>query len=81
MLFNGAKLKNFTFAPWGDQRVFTVKFLSEKKIIIKQQSGFRANRQTKDNLIYITQKAHEAILKGNKLCAILFDIKGAFDKV
>ena len=57
------------------------KFLKENNIIIKQQSGFRANRQTKDNLIFITQKAHEAILKGNKLCAILFDIKGAFDKV
>jgi hypothetical protein len=24
MLFNGAKVKNFTLAPWGDQRVFTV---------------------------------------------------------
>jgi hypothetical protein len=24
MLFDGAKVKNITFAPWGDQRVFTV---------------------------------------------------------
>ena len=34
--------------------------LKKNKIIIKQQSGFRQNRQTKDNLFFLAQKAIES---------------------
>jgi hypothetical protein len=56
-------------------------FLDENKIIIKQQSGFRKERQTKDNLIFLAQKAIEATNKKFKSIAIFFDIQSAFDKV
>ena len=36
-------------------------FLEKNKIIIKQQSGFRQKRQTKDNIFHLTQKAIETI--------------------
>ena len=57
------------------------KILDSKNIIIKQQSGFRANRQTKDNLVFMTQKISEKLIKSQKACVILFDIQDAFDKV
>jgi hypothetical protein len=56
-------------------------FLKKNKIIIKQQSGFRQNRQTKDNLIFLTQKAIEATNKKFRAISIFFDIQAAFDKV
>ena len=56
-------------------------FLTKNRIIIKQQSGFRQHRSTKDNLIYITQKVQECFNKGHKLHAIFFDVASAFDKV
>jgi hypothetical protein len=56
-------------------------FLKMKKIIIKQQSGFRECRQTKDNICFITQKTIEQFNRGKKVCAIFFDIASAFDKV
>ena len=31
--------------------------LDKNKITIKQQSGFRQKRQTKDNIFFLTQKA------------------------
>ena len=55
-------------------------FLKENKIIIKQQSGFRERRQTKDNICFITQKAIEQFNRGKKVCAIFFDIGSAVDK-
>ena len=39
------------------------KHLVENKIIIKQQSGFRSFRQTKDNILCICQRNMEAINK------------------
>ncbi len=66
------------------ERIISVRlwdFLKEKKIIISCQSGFRQNRQTKDNIFHLTQKATEALNRSNKLCAIFFDIAAAFDKV
>jgi hypothetical protein len=36
-------------------------FLVKNKLIIKEQSGFRKNRSTKDNLVYLTQKIAEAL--------------------
>ncbi len=55
--------------------------LSKNKIIVKQQSGFRAHRQTKDNLFYLCQKNIEAFNRKMKNCVIFFDISKAFDKV
>jgi hypothetical protein len=55
--------------------------LSEKKIIINQQSGFRTHRQTKDNIFYIIQKIIESFNRKKSVCANFFDIAAAFDKV
>jgi hypothetical protein len=49
-------------------------FLDKNKIIIKQQSGFRQKRQTKDNIFFLTQKATETLNRGKKMCTIFFDI-------
>jgi hypothetical protein len=56
-------------------------FLEKNNIIIKQQSGFRSERQTRDNIFSLTQKALESMNRGEKLCSIFFDIASAFDKV
>ena len=37
--------------------------LKKEKIIIKQQSGFPAHRQTKDNLIFMIQKIKESFVR------------------
>jgi hypothetical protein len=51
------------------------------KLIVKKQSGFRAKRQTKDNIISICQRNPEAFNRKKKSCVIFFDISKAFDKV
>ena len=56
------------------------KFL-EDNIIIKQQSGFRNNRQTKDNICFMTQKIKDQFNRKKKASGIFFDIASAFDKV
>ena len=56
-------------------------FLDKNKLILKQQSGFRKNRQTRDNIFHITQKIIESFNRKKKVCAIFFDIASAFDKV
>ena len=56
-------------------------FLDLNKILIKQQSGFRNNRQTKDNLVFMSQKIQEAFGNKQKVCCVFFDIQAAFDKV
>ena len=56
-------------------------FLKDKNILIKQQSGFRDNRQTKDNLYFMSQKILQAFGNHEKVCCIFFDIQAAFDKV
>lgn len=55
--------------------------LTANKIIINQQSGFRKQRQTKDNLFFLIQKALESTNRKFKAIAIFFDIQQAFDKV
>ena len=57
------------------------KHLDQNNILIKQQSGFRRGRQTRDNLIFLTQKVQEAFNKGEKVLSIYFDVAAAFDKV
>lgn len=58
-------------------------FLDNNNILSKFQSGFRAKRQTTDNMVYFIQKVKEAKLvnKRNKACGVVFDIAKAFDKV
>ena len=55
--------------------------LKEKKIIVKQQSGFRSHRQTKDNFFSICQRNIELFNKRKSNCVIFFDISKAFDKI
>ena len=66
------------------ERVIYIKIqehLKANNIIVKQQSGFRAHRQTKDNLFNLIQKNFEAFNKKMKNCVVFFDISKAFDKV
>ena len=58
-------------------------FLDRNNILTKYQSGFRAKRQTTDNMVYFTEKVKEKKLedKRNKTCGVVFDIAKAFDKV
>ena len=55
--------------------------LREKNIIIKMQSGFRNSRQTKDNILFLSQKVKEQINKSGEMLSLFFDIASAFDKV
>ena len=66
------------------ERVILIKIqehLKANNIKVKQQSGFRAHRQTKDNLFNLIQKNFEAFNKKMKNCVVFFDISKAFDKV
>ena len=56
-------------------------FLKLNNIIINNQSGFRKNRQTKDNLLYTIQNAQEGFNCEEKTLTIFFDVAAAFDKV
>ena len=55
--------------------------LNDNNIIIAAQSGFRNYRQTKDNIIFLSQKVQESFIEKRKTLAIFFDIESAFDKV
>ena len=55
--------------------------LKKHKIILKQQSGFKAHRQTKDNLVFLIQKIQESFVRKKKVMSFFFDISQAFDKV
>ena len=57
------------------------KFMTKNKILIKEQAGFRKGRQTRDNLVFLTQKVGEALDEKSKLLCITFDIESDFDKV
>jgi hypothetical protein len=59
----------------------TKEFMEKNNIIIKQQSGFRNKRQTRDNIFYLTPKATISINRKKNMCIIFFDIASAFDKV
>jgi hypothetical protein len=63
-------------------------FLNENGCIVDIQSGFRHNRQTKDNIFCIIQKVLETFNRNHqkhgakwKLIALPFDVQSAFDKV
>ncbi len=57
------------------------KFLEANRLLVPQQSGFRRNRRTTDNLVFLSQKILEAFNDGKKVLAMSFDIAGAFDAV
>ncbi len=66
------------------ERVILIKIqehLKANNIIVKQKSGFKAHRQTTDNLFNLIQKNFEAFNKKMKNCVVFFDISKAFDKV
>ena len=46
-----------------------------------EKTGFRNNRSTADNLIFMTQKNQDHLNRGKKVLGINFDISKAFDKV
>ncbi len=56
-------------------------FLKINNITIVNQSSFRRNRQTKDNLLYLIQNAQEAFNCEEKAFTIFFDVAAALDKV
>jgi hypothetical protein len=47
-------------------------FMDKNKIIMKQQSGFRKQRQTRGILFFLTQKAIESVNRGEKMVSIFF---------
>ena len=55
-------------------------FLTSNNLICFQQSDFRNQRSTHDNLLFLTQKISENFNRNKKTCLILFDICKAFDK-
>ena len=55
--------------------------LRKNKIIVKNQSGFRHGRQTRDNISFLAQKVKEQFNKNGQVLSIFFDIASAFDKV
>ena len=50
-------------------------------LIIKQQSGIRKQRQTRDNIFFLSIEALESLNRRKKMLTIFFDIASAFDKV
>jgi hypothetical protein len=55
-------------------------FLEDKKILSNFQSGFRKNRCTMDNLVYLESHIMEAFSNRQFLISIFFDIKNAYDR-
>lgn len=54
-------------------------FLESKAIINENQSGFRSNRSTIDNLAYFQAEILEAFAQNQELIAVYFDVERAFD--
>ena len=55
--------------------------LKKNNLIITQQSGFRKQRQTRDNLFHLIQTTQQGFNTQKKTLSVFFDIAGAFDKV
>ena len=56
-------------------------FIHENNILTPQQSGFRPNDSTINQLLSITSDFYKAIDEGKEVRAVFFDISKAFDKV
>ena len=48
-------------------------YMCDNNILIYQQAGFRARRQTKDNLFFLTQNIKESFRRKKNVCSIFFD--------
>jgi len=57
------------------------KYLLNNNLISGKQFGFRPDHSTADLLTILSQKWNISLDKGEEVCAIALDIKGAFDKV
>ena len=55
--------------------------LESNNIIIKEQSAFRKNRSTEDQLIHLTQSIENAFQMKEKVVATFIDLSKAFDRV
>ena len=56
-------------------------FLDAKKVLFKQQFGFRKSYSTAQALLNISQKIMDALDKGNYACGVFIDLQKAFDTV
>ena len=56
-------------------------FLEAKKVLFRQQFGFRKNYSTSQTLLNISQKIMDALDKGNYACGVFIDLQKAFDTV
>ena len=59
-------------------------YLERNGLLASHQSGFRAKRSTRDNLVFILQvfqQVRESFNRKRKAVASFFDIEAAFDKV
>lgn len=57
------------------------RYLLHNSFISDRQYGFRPNHSTADLLTFLSQSWNTHLDKGNEVCVIALDIKGAFDKV
>ena len=55
--------------------------LQTNNLITKEQTAFRKNRNTEDQLIYLAQSIENAFQEKNKVIATFVDLSKAFDKV
>jgi hypothetical protein len=56
-------------------------FMDSHHLIIKQQSGFRKQRQTRDNIFFLSIKELESLNRRKRMFTFFFDIASALDKV
>ena len=57
------------------------KWAEDKNILNNEQSGFRKNRSTVDNLFQLINDFQEAKISGERMHAVFVDFEKAFDKV
>ena len=55
--------------------------LESENFFTKFQAGFRANRSTIDQTVFLTQHIEEAFKHGNDTFAIFFDLEKAYEKI
>ena len=56
-------------------------YLEAKNILHVKQFGFRKKSLTVYSLIYLTEKIHDALDKGDLACGVFIDLQKAFDTV
>ena len=56
-------------------------YLFQENLVSHRQFGFRPGHSTADLLTIISQKCNNSLDKGDEVCIVALDIKGAFDKV